>query len=30
MYVTWELFFQFCGVTVAIIGLVISIYNKKR
>ena len=31
MYMTWEVFFQFCAIIVAIIGLVISIYhNKKR
>ncbi len=30
MYMTWEVFFQFCTVILAIIGLVISIHNKKR
>ena len=31
MYMTWETFFQFCTILVAIIGLVVSIYsNKKR
>jgi len=31
MLMTWELFFQFCGLMVATIGLVVSIFhNKKR
>ena len=30
MYMTWELFFQFCAIIVAIIGLVISIHNNKK
>ncbi len=30
MYMTWEVFFQFCTILVAIIGLVISIYNSKK
>lgn len=30
MYMTWELFFQFCTVILAIIGLVVSIFNNKK
>ena len=30
MYMTWEVFFQFCTVILAIIGLVISIHNNKK
>ena len=30
MYMTWEMFFQFCTIIVAIIGLIISIYNNKK
>ena len=30
MYITWECFFLFCALIVAIIGLVIDIIYKKR
>lgn len=30
MYITWETLFQFCTVIVAIIGLVVSIFNRKK
>lgn len=30
MYITWEALFLFCTLLVAIISLVIDIYNKKR
>ena len=31
MYMTWETFFLFCSVIVAVIGLVVDIfYNKKK
>ena len=30
MYMTWEVFFQFCGIIVAIIGLVVSNNNNKK
>jgi len=30
MYMTWEVFFQFCAFIVAIIGLVIRICNNKK
>lgn len=30
MYITWETLFLFCTLVVAIISLVIDIYNKKR
>ena len=30
MYITWEALFLFCTLVVAIISLVIDIYNKKR
>ncbi len=30
MYITWEALFLFCTLILAIISLVIEIYNKKR
>lgn len=30
MYMTWETFFLFCSVLIAVISLVIDIFNKKR
>ena len=30
MYTTWELFFQFCMMILAMISLVVSIYNNKK
>ncbi len=30
MYMTWELFFNFCTIIISIIGLVVSIYNNNK
>jgi hypothetical protein len=30
MYMTWEMFFQFCGLVIAIVGLVLSNQNNKN
>lgn len=30
MVMTWENFFLFCALIVAIISLIVDIYNKKR
>ena len=30
MVMTWETFFLFCAFIVAIISLIVDIYNKKR
>ena len=30
MYMTWEMFFQFCTVIIAMVGLIVSIFNKKK
>jgi len=30
MYMTWEVFFQFCMLVLAVISLVISIHNDKK
>ncbi len=30
MVMTWELFFLFCTLLIAVIRLVMDIYNKKR
>ena len=30
MYMTWELFFLFCTLLIAVIRLIMDIYNKKR
>ncbi len=30
MFMTWELFFLFCTLLIAVIRLILDIYNKKR
>lgn len=30
MYITWETMFLFCSVIIALIGLVINIFNNKK
>ena len=30
MYITWETLFLFCSIIIALISLVINIYNNKK